>query len=813
MERLAQATASKYGNDCNLFNVAYSIGDSHTIKLTNEFISYCAANDSKPQKNSFTINISSILATVPIVTETEAANDNIMQQSAGSYVVKLPTGKRTLFDNMPEELKKLKQWQFTIPSDDPKEAKRPYTVVNGKPIKSGVNHKWAYLSFEDANAMALKYGGNIGFCLTEEDDYICIDSDTEKAGVPTDHAKVKLHHEIYEAFTVGTQTYSELSISGKNTHIWIKAKLDSTLKPKFKNKDGIIVGDIDILVKDAWVICTGNTLNTGNFIAEDNATIVKLLSHAINVRQQNNPMALDEFEAIESDDVIKAKLFTNDFHKQLWEHILTPTWIHHSFPSQSEADLKLVIALAKLTPSNLQVIRLFRESGLGQRDKANREDYVNRSIANARGIIAKKAEEYADLDRFIENLLANANADIIKIEQFENVIGQATDNAINEISSATEAGEQCSNEQTEQIALQMNLRFASADVLAVQARAPKFIIDGILNEDACGILGGSSMAFKSFTAFRMAHSICTGEPFIGRQVYETGPVVYICGEGEGALSRRIKGLIIKYGGFNNNLVILQTQISIDNVNEMNALRADLLKIKPKFVIFDTFASLVSSTEENSTSAVGAVLKMVKMICRNADGNNITSSMIVHHFGKVTSAGLRGASSFTNDTDFVFILERTQGKLNTVMSCGKQKDGEEFKPISLKAFVVHLGLTMQNGNEATTLVIDEGDPLDASSKKSLLNEVEQISFDVLTDVITNGIDVSNDMLNHASEKGVTVISEKMISVSNWREKFDDTRTTSADANRMAFNRAKDNLINKFMVLVFSDYACITEPLPF
>ena len=494
-------------------------------------------------------------------------------------------------------------------------------------------------------------------------------------------------------------------------------------------------------------------------------------------------------------------------------------WAHHSFPSQSEADLTLAIALAKLTSSNSQVIRLFRESGLGQREKAYREDYVNRTIANARGFIAKEAEEYAGLDRFIENLLANANAnananaDIIKNEQFENVIGQATDNSINEIASATEAGEHCSNEQTEQLAFQTNLRFACADVLAAQARAPKFIIDGILNEDACGILGGSSMAFKSFTAFRMAHSICTGKPFIGRQVYETGPVVYICGEGEGALSRRIKGLIIKYGGFNNNLVILQTQISIDNVNEMNALRADLLKIKPKFVIFDTFASLVSSTEENSTSAVGAVLKMVKMICRNADGNNITSSMIVHHFGKVTSAGLRGASSFTNDTDFVFILERTQGKLNTVMSCGKQKDGEEFKPISLKAFVVNLGLTMQNGNEAKTLVIDEGDPLDASSKKSLLNEVEQISFDVLTDVITNGIDVSNDMLNHASEKGVTVISEKMISVSNWREKFDDTRTTSADANRMAFNRAKKDLIKKFMVLVFSDYACITEPLPF
>jgi primase-polymerase (primpol)-like protein len=50
------------------------------------------------------------------------------------------------------------------------------------------------------------------------------------------------------------------------------------------------------------------------------------------------------------------------------------------YPSQSEADMALLGYLVHATPSNEQVRRVFRMSGLGQRKKAHRDAYLNYTI-------------------------------------------------------------------------------------------------------------------------------------------------------------------------------------------------------------------------------------------------------------------------------------------------------------------------------------------------------------------------------------------------------------------------------------------------
>lgn len=57
--------------------------------------------------------------------------------------------------------------------------------------------------------------------------------------------------------------------------------------------------------------------------------------------------------------------------------------------------------------------------------------------------------------------------------------------------------------------------FSNADELSVKAKAPNYIVNNILETDSHGILGGSSMAFKTFVAIRLAHSVCTGISFMG----------------------------------------------------------------------------------------------------------------------------------------------------------------------------------------------------------------------------------------------------------------------------------------------------------
>jgi len=252
------------------------------------------------------------------------------------------------------------------------------------------------------------------------------------------------------------------------------------------------------------------------------------------------------------------------------------------------------------------------------------------------------------------------------------------------------------------------LTWNCGDNLADQAQAPKYLINNILETDAHGMFAGDSMAFKTFVDLRMAYSICTGIEFMGNQVYETGIVLYVCGEGKGALARRIKALKICESDFKGNLMVLEEHLMIDNPTQMVLLRQEIERINPVLVIFDTFGSLVGDTDENSASDVGRTLRLIKETCRNG----VTSSMIVHHYGKDGSKGMRGSIAFKANTDFEFSLERQQSTMITVMSCVKMKDGENFNPIAMQAHIIDLGLERQDGSNTTSLVIK---PCDKSFK--------------------------------------------------------------------------------------------------
>jgi len=244
------------------------------------------------------------------------------------------------------------------------------------------------------------------------------------------------------------------------------------------------------------------------------------------------------------------------------------------------------------------------------------------------------------------------------------------------------------------------LTWSCADGMADSARAPEFLINNILETDSHGMLAGDSMAFKTFVDLRMAYSVCTGKDFFGHEVYTTGKVLYVCGEGRGSLARRIKALKIAESDFNGNLMVLDNHIRIDNAVDMAALRLEVLSINPILVIFDTFGSLIGNTDENSNSDVGKSLLMIKDTCRQGK----TCSLIVHHYGKDSSKGMRGAIAFKANVDFEMSLERQMPSFTTVLSSIKMKDGENFAPIAMEAQVIDLGLIRQDGKSSTSLAM-------------------------------------------------------------------------------------------------------------
>lgn len=262
-----------------------------------------------------------------------------------------------------------------------------------------------------------------------------------------------------------------------------------------------------------------------------------------------------------------------------------------------------------------------------------------------------------------------------------------------------------------------------ADHAADHCKAPSYIVDGILETDAHGMAYGASGTFKTFAMLRLAHSICTGQPFMGHKVRRPGKVVIVCGEGAPGISRRARALSIKHGAFGGNLSIILTGVDISDAASMDELQSELQKIQPMLVIFDTFAALNGGVDENSPSEVGQCLRLVRNCCRAVGA----SSLIVHHSGKDQTRGVRGASNFYADQDFVFHFKTTnaptrQFEITSQAPMGKMKDGEPFTLCS-RADVVRLDVFDEDGKECTSLVAEfdkDGVSLADDSDSSLNN---------------------------------------------------------------------------------------------
>jgi len=252
--------------------------------------------------------------------------------------------------------------------------------------------------------------------------------------------------------------------------------------------------------------------------------------------------------------------------------------------------------------------------------------------------------------------------------------------------------------------------------------------------------------------------------------FDTGKVLYICGEGLGALGRRIKALKIVDGGFNNNFFILNKPLFIDNIAEMAWLQESIIKINPVMVFFDTFSSLASNTKENANEEVARTLKMVADCCA-ATGS---SSLVVHHYGKDADKGMRGASAFSANVDFEISMVRKDG-LNAVMSCKKSKDGDFFEDIEILAHIVELGLTMQDGRLSTSLVLKK------CGSDNLLTPRQEKALDAIKDLIhEHGI-----FLN-----GITGVTEKQI-----KEAFNEVFADDGKNKYGLFGKIIPNLLKK------------------
>ena len=289
---------------------------------------------------------------------------------------------------VPEALKNCAQWIVwrSEPDKAGKNAKIPYSP-RWKNSKIGVQYKaktdnrssWG--TFTEA-AELLTYGdySGLGFVLSAQDDFVFIDLDHAIDAETGEYSQ--LAEDVLELFA---GTYSEISQSETGLHIICRGHIDRAIK----------TAEIEVYSSGRYVAFTGNAieaaepetmqeaLNTlyGRYAPAEAALQISSAAPAEAARSTTEAETMARAERGRCAAEFAA-LFAGE-----WEG---------RFSSQSEADLRLMGLLYWYSYQNDEItISLFKKSGLADRSKAARREYLERTLQRVKNSATTSASRAA----------------------------------------------------------------------------------------------------------------------------------------------------------------------------------------------------------------------------------------------------------------------------------------------------------------------------------------------------------------------------------------------------------------------------------
>ena len=253
------------------------------------------------------------------------------------------------YDNIPPELRKLRQWVMwrAVDIGKRKSVKAPYQA-NNPILNASVNNPATWATYEEALAAVQDnpiFG--LGFVFTENDPYVGIDID--------DEAKVAPHY--LEAFRLLRQrlltadSYTELSPSGNGAHIIIRANT-----PKRGHRPNGV--NVELYASGRFFTMTGQVI-ANKFAINDNQALIDNFMAEFPDASDEDPVFLGETEAMGrrldlSDDEVMAIAWRMPGFPDRWNGVEIRDW--------SVEHYRLVGDLDKVTGVPEQVRRLVQSS-------------------------------------------------------------------------------------------------------------------------------------------------------------------------------------------------------------------------------------------------------------------------------------------------------------------------------------------------------------------------------------------------------------------------------------------------------------------
>lgn len=309
-----------------------------------------------------------------------------------------------LFNNFPAELRALKQWCLWRYEDvgAAKPTKVPYQP-NGKPVSVTDNSTWSTFEAVVGRFNAGGYSG-IGFIFSDDDPYTFIDLDDAEG----DNSILQRQIKVFTEFN----SYSEVSPSGHGLHIICKGTVAA----------GRRRSKIEVYSSQRYATMTGQIYNGHNVINDAQEQLTQLWEQMGSGPVAQSVYQGDEKERQSDEEIINMAIAAVNGDK--FVKLNSGQW-QELYSSQSEADFAYIDIIAFYTQNRAQIARIFRNSALGKRDKAKRQDYIGGMITRSFDRMLPPLD-FDGVKNALENKLAKDRLNAIQPEASQGTLDLGT---------------------------------------------------------------------------------------------------------------------------------------------------------------------------------------------------------------------------------------------------------------------------------------------------------------------------------------------------------------------------------------------------